>query len=130
MSPARIGSALLGLAFTPQTARRFALPGFILAACLAGLLAFGLFKLGWGIFDWFNDREAIQQDRREANAEFAGKQIDAERAAGAGKHARDTAESETQEGLENEVDDADRNGRSAADDLWNGGLFDTEDEKR
>lgn len=128
MTPASIGARLLGLVLPAQTARKFALPGFILAAALALLLGLGLFKAGWAAFDWFNDREAVEQDRRAANAEFAEKQLEAERGAGAAKRSRDARDAKTQEGLDDEVDEANRDGRSAADDVWNGGLFDTADD--
>lgn len=53
----------------------------------------------------------------ESNAEANAK-------AGRSKAARDAEDRVEQEGLEDEVDEADAAGRSAADDLWTGGLFD------
>lgn len=53
------------------------------------------------------------QDNAEANAEAGGRKV-----------ARDAKDREEQEGLEDDVDEADAAGRSAADDLWTGGLFD------
>lgn len=130
MNPAMIGAKLLGLVLPADTARKFAPWGFALACILALLAVWGTFKLAWPVFDWFNDREAVAEDRAEANAEFTEKQLKAERDAGANKRARDAADAQTQKETDNAIDQADRDGRSAADDLWNGGLFDAPDEKR
>lgn len=92
----------------------------ILAACAA---AWGTFKL-WGKWD---DRQAIEQDRAAANAELRAKQLEAERKAGGEKRDRDAADRQEQKDLEDEIEDAGRAGRSAADTVWSGGLFDEQD---
>ena len=97
---------------------------------LALLLVWGMFKLAWPVFDWFNDREAVAEDRDKANAEFTKKQLDAERVAGAAKDARDADAAREQKELNDAIENADRDGRSAADDVWNGGLFDAPDDER
>lgn len=124
MTPATIGAKLLGLVLPIGTARKYAPFGFALACILALLAGLALFKLAWPVFDWFNDREAVAEDRDKANAEFTKKQLDAERAAGATKDARDAETARQQKELNDAIDQADRDGRSAADDAWNGGLFD------
>lgn len=92
----------------------------ILAACAA---AWGTFKL----WDKWDDRQAIEQDRAAANAELRAKQLEAERKAGEAKRDRDAADRQEQRELEDEIEDAGRAGRSAADDVWSGGLFDKQD---
>lgn len=67
MKPAAIGARMLGLFLPVETARRFALPGFI-AACVLALLAFWG---AWQAFDWFNDRAAVERAADRANADFA-----------------------------------------------------------
>jgi len=130
MTPASIGAKLLGLVLPGATARKFAPLGFGLACILALLAVWAVFKLAWPVFDWFNDREAVAEDRAEANAEFTEKQLDAERAAGADKRSRDADDAQTQKELTDAIDQADRDGRSAADDVWDDGLFDAPDQKR
>lgn len=130
MTPASIGAKLLGLVLPADTARKLAPWGFGLACILAVLAALAVFKLAWPLFDWFNDREAVAEDRQKSNAEFTGKQLDAERAAGADKRERDAREAQERKELDDAIDQADRDGRSAADDLWADGLFDAPDDER
>lgn len=123
MTPADLGARLLGLALPAETARRFAFPGFVLACLLALLLAVGAAKLGWGLFDWFNDRQAVAEDRAEHNARVEADLRQAEGAAGRDKADRDRADALEQDELEDLTDDAEAAGDSPADAVW-GGLFD------
>lgn len=87
MTPASIGARLLGLFLPLETARKFALPGFILAALLALTAAWG----AWQAFDWFNDRDAVRDAANAANAEFRER---ADAATGAADTASETARTE------------------------------------
>jgi hypothetical protein len=98
-----------------------------MAAAAAVFAILTLCGATWGVlaaWDWWDDRQAVNDDRAKSNAEFRAKQLEAERSAGGLKRERDAAEDEEQEELEDEVEEAGRDGRSAADDLWDGGLFD------
>jgi hypothetical protein len=108
--PAAIGPFLRSL--TPL--------GIVLAVLAALALAVG----GWKSFDWFNDREAVQEDRDAHNAAVNADLRVAEGAAGGAKAARDIADAAEQDELEDMTDEADDAGDSPADDIWNGGLFD------
>lgn len=99
----------------------------ILAWVVAGIAAIALlWLLGliFGAFDWWDDRQAVQADRATGNADFRERQLEAERDAGAAKEARDSAEAAKQEQLKDLVDEAQSNGGSAADDVWDNGLWD------
>lgn len=126
MTPRAIGSGLMGLfGIKVDLARKLAVPGFILAVLLALGACWGMFK-AW---DWWDDRQAVQEDRTKANAEFAEDVLEAERTARAEKDARDEKERKANDALEDAIDEADRAGRSAADDVWNCGLFGEADEE-
>lgn len=97
------------------------------AVVVAALAVVALLTALWGIWqaiDWWDDRQAVNADRDAANAEFLERQVKAEREASAAKADRDRSEAAEQDELEDEVDDAQSHGRSAADDVWDGGLFD------
>lgn len=116
----RIVKVLTGWGATERAAKLLA--PFVLGLAVLALL--GALWGAWELFDWWDDRQAIQRDRAAANAEFRGKQIEAERAAGGNKTARDRAEDDRQRDLQEELDDAEAAGDSGADDVWNGGLWD------
>jgi hypothetical protein len=91
-----------------------------------GLILLGIVLLVGGVLLWdhFDDRAVerkvnLERDNRDLRAN-----IEANETAGMSKVERDTRETAEQEELTDEVDEADAAGRSAADDLWNGGLFD------
>lgn len=96
----------------------------VIALVVAVALLLMVVRLLWGAFDYFNDRDAVERATNEANAEFNERQVEVEREVGADKAARDKADAAAQDDLQEEVDEADRNGDSAADSVWNGGLFD------
>lgn len=92
----------------------------------AGLIVLGIILLVGGAFLWdhFDDRAVerevnLKRDNRDLRANAGANET-----AGLSKVERDTRESAEQEELNDEVDEADAAGRGAADDLWNGGLFD------
>jgi len=92
----------------------------------AGLILLGIVLLIGGVLLWdhFDDRAVerevnLERDNRDLHAN-----AEANETAGLSKVERDTRESAEQKELIDEVDEADAAGRSAADDLWNGGLFD------
>ena len=114
MTPASIGAALLGLLLPAQVARRFALPGFILACLLLLAALWG----AWQAFDWFNDRQAVQRDRDAHNAQMNEDLRRAEGEAGRAKSERDRAEDEEQDDLEDVTDAAAETGDSPADTIW------------
>lgn len=124
LKPADIGFRVLDAVGVPGAlARRLAPLGFAIAL-LALLAAFyGLFRAGWAVFDWWNDREAVEQATAEANARALERQLGAEREAGAAKDDRDTAAAAEQQDLERKLDDANQDGDSGADAVWNGGLW-------
>ena len=124
ISPADIGSSILSAVGVPvQPARRLAPWAFVFALLLALAATWGLFRVGWAVFDWWNDRAAIEDATGKANAEFRERQLEAERKAGDAKDTRDAADAAAQRDLEKELDDADKAGSSGADAVWNGGLW-------
>lgn len=117
---AMIASLLASRGLSQRTAQR-------LAPLAAIVLLIALCGLGWGVFkawDWWDDRQAVQADRDAANAAFRARQIEAERKAAKAKALRDQQDAGKRSQLEDRVDEADRNSDSAADDVWNGGLWD------
>lgn len=97
-----------------------------LAPWVAGIAAIALLWALWGAwqaFEWFNDREAIEDATNASNAEFREKQLEVEREVGRDKAARDSANDDHDREMEGTIDDARANGSTAADDLWNGGLW-------
>lgn len=124
IEPADIGFRVLDAVGLPaSSARRLAPLGFVIAL-LALLAAFyGLFRAGWAVFDWWNDRAAVEQATNASNAKFRERQLEAERAAGDNKDKRDAAERAAQQDLEGKLDDANQAGDSGADAVWNGGLW-------
>lgn len=114
-------AALLGRwGFSSDAAKRLA----PVAAILLLLALYGVLRIGFQAWDWWDDRQAVQADRDAGNAEFRKRQIGAERGAGAAKGKRDRADAENQNKLEGRIGEANRNGTTAADDVWNGGLWD------
>lgn len=87
MTPASIGAWLLGLVLSPARARKFALPGFILAA----LLALGGLWGAWQVFDHVNDRQAVKRAMAEQAQQESAAALAAERAANINATARDDA---------------------------------------
>jgi hypothetical protein len=124
LSPADIGFRVLDTAGVPASAaRRLAPLGFAIAL-LALLAAFyGLFRAGWAVFDWWNDRGAVEDATGKANADFTQRQIKVERKGGADKNARDAADAGAQRDLQEDLDDASDAGDSGADAVWTGGLW-------
>lgn len=116
--PADIGFKLLDLFLPSQTARKFAFPGFVLACLLALLVLGGVAKLGVAAFDYFNDREAVAEDRAAHNARVNEDLREAEGEAGRTKAERDRAEDREQDELEDQVDEAEAAGDSPADTVW------------
>lgn len=124
IDPADIGFRILdGVGVPASAARRFAPLGFAIALLALLAAVWGLFQAGWAVFDWWNDRAAIENATGKANAEFRERQIEVERAAGSDKDDRDAADQAAQRDLEKELDDAEKSGDSAADDVWAGGLW-------
>lgn len=95
-----------------------------LAAVLSAVVLVGLLWGGFRVWDWQDDRKAIQADRNAANANFKNRQVEAERKAGAAKRARDREDQSNIDKLEGRVDEANKQGGTAADDVWTGGLWD------
>lgn len=114
MTPITIGAKLLGLVLPVDLARKFALPGFILACLLLAGAAWG----AWEVFDHFNDRAAVQKDRTAHNAQVNADLRKAEGAAGRRKAERDRADDAENDELEDVIDEAHDNGTSPADTVW------------
>ena len=92
----------------------------------AGLIILGIVLLVGGVLLWdhFDDRAVEREVNLERDNRDLRANAEANETAGLSKVERDTREGAEQEELTDEVDEADAAGRSAADDLWNGGLFD------
>lgn len=104
-------------AMTVAHARRLATIATILGAAVVAGLAFA----AWLAFHDAGVRE--ETNLRRDNADLTAN-ANANEGAGLSKVERDRAEDIEQKELENAVNEADAAGRSAADDAWNGGLFD------
>ena len=91
-----------------------------------GLIMLGIALLIGGVLLWdhFDDRAVVREVNLERDNRDMRANAEANEAAGLSKVERDTCESAEQEELTDEVEEADAAGRSAADDLWSGGLFD------
>lgn len=98
-------------------AKRLATAGMIITALLIGGIGFGL----WLHFHDAGVRATTNMKRDNADLRANARANDT---AGLSKHERDQAEVAEQKELEHDVDEADADGRTAADDAWNGGLFD------
>lgn len=97
-----------------------------LATGLLILLAVLLLIGGGALWLHFHDKGVeekvlLERDNTDLRANAAANET-----AGVGKAERDRIEAREQKELDDEVDQADADGRSAADDLWSGGLFDPE----
>lgn len=124
INPADIGFRILAAVGVPAPLALRLAPLGIAIALLALLAAsYGLLRAGWAVFDWWNDREAVEQATAEANVKALDRQLKAEREAGAGKETRDAAGRAGQQVLEGKLDDAKQDGSSGADAVWNGGLW-------
>lgn len=120
MKLADIGFRALSLVGVPaEAARRLAPLGALLALMLASGAIWGAFKL----WDWWDDRAAIEAATNKANAEFLERQVAAERKAGAAKDERDDGNEAAQDDLEKDLNDASKAGDTGADAVWNGGLW-------
>lgn len=95
-----------------------------LAPVLLSLAAAAALYGGFQLWDWWDDRQAVSDDRDKANAEALEKQVKAERKAGAEKAERDAEDRRNLEELENEAEAAADRGDPPADAVWNSGLFD------
>lgn len=91
-----------------------------LAVVGAALAAIALLVALWAIYDHFNDKSAVREALAPAEATFRAEQIEAERAAGAAKAARDSADDRSQQDLQEKADEAKRTGGSSLDAVWNG----------
>ena len=92
-----------------------------------GLVVAGLLVLavaGFAAWLHFHDAGVRRSTNLERDLGDLQDNVEANSTAGRSKVARDREEQSEQEGLEDEVDEAEDAGRSAADDLWTGGLFD------
>ncbi|WP_109808430.1 hypothetical protein [Sphingosinithalassobacter portus] len=89
---------------------------------VAGLIALALLialsgavRGALAVFDWFNDRGAVSNDRNKNNARVRSDQVDAERGAMKARQMRDAAEANEQANLIERIDDARTNRSSALD---------------
>lgn len=64
------------------------------------------------------DRSVVEDATNKSNAEFRENQIEIERELGGEKDRRDTADAAEVAAEEEKVDEAEADGRSAADDVW------------
>lgn len=106
-----ISAWLAGMGLSESISRKVAVGVLIVGVAL-------LVAVSGALWLHFHDKGVIEADRAEANAEFRGRQVEAEREAGAAKHARDAADAAEQDEMEGMVDEAQADGRSAADDVW------------
>jgi hypothetical protein len=113
MIPAVFLAAAARLRLTGRAQRVVAV--VLAVAALVALL--GALRGAWAVFDWFNDRKAVQVDRAAGNAEIRAKQIVVERKAGAAMDARLDAIGNQQVQAEEKAHAARRNRHSALDDL-------------
>lgn len=86
---------------------------------LAGAL-FALVGLGAGLWLHFHDRGVIESATNKANATFRADQIKAEREVGAAKEQRDSDDAAGQKQLEEKANEAENNGSSSLDAVWDG----------
>ncbi len=104
-------------ALTLGHAKRLATGALILGAVL---LAAGGFALWLHFHDeGVEEKVLLERDNTDLRANAAANET-----AGMSKAERDRIETREQKELDDEVDQADADGRSAADDVWSGGLFD------
>lgn len=94
-----IVALLVRLGLADAAARKFA-P----LAAVAGVLAIlGLLWAAWGVFDHFNDRAAIKQDRLESNNAVLEARIEAAEAAAKEQLRNAMTNRETKEALEDAI---------------------------
>ncbi|MFC0683238.1 hypothetical protein [Novosphingobium clariflavum] len=111
---------LVRLGVGESRAKYLAPVSIVLAVLVACAALWGVFQL----WDAADDRRAIEAAQAKAGAEFQARQIAAERNASAAKAHRDREEAARQNKMEVRVDEASKHGGSAADDVWNSGLWD------
>ena len=102
---------------TLANARRLVTAGII---ALGVLLAVG----GFSLWLYLHDESVRKVENLERDNRDLKNNARANEKAGLSKVERDRDEARKQEELKNAVDEADADNRSAADDVWNGGLFD------
>lgn len=73
------------------------------AAGAAVLAILALLWAAWGVFDHFNDRQAIEQDRLESNNAALEAQLEAEQAAAAERLRNAKTNSETERAFEDAI---------------------------
>lgn len=124
MTPADLGFRLLSLVpgVPDAAARKFAGWAFAVGCVLAVLLALAAWRwVIWPAFDWFNDREAVEDAANEANSQF---REDLDQATGdadvasQGRREQFEARQRTTEEL---IDEAERKGCAVADYLASDG---------
>jgi hypothetical protein len=88
---APIGAWFLSLFLKQETARRFAMVGFIAVLILTAIAGYGAFQ----VWDYFDDRAAVNADRAQSKAEATERARKAdERARGASEAIPDKVEKE------------------------------------
>ncbi|NLS27919.1 hypothetical protein S2M10_29210 [Sphingomonas sp. S2M10] len=110
---------LIALAARWGVVERLRKPVAWLMALGLTLALLALFWGGWRAFDWFNDRQAVARDVDHSNAEVRGRQVQAERSAGAAQQQRDDGIRNEQFQQEEKAHEARRANRSALDALHN-----------
>jgi hypothetical protein len=95
------------------------LAGWLLAIA-AAIALLGALWGAWKAFDWLNDRQAVRRDIDRTNVDVLGRQIGAERKAGAELGNAIDAAGNQQQQAEERAHAARRNRHSALDDLANG----------
>ncbi len=85
---------------------------------LAALALYGSVRGGIALWFAWHDKAVVAADRTAANAKLSARQIDAERASGASKDARDQAIATNQSDLQEKTDAAAANGTSPLDALF------------
>lgn len=110
-----IAARLLGWGVAQRWARPLAWALLILAVA-------GIGRLAWGIWISSHDKAVIAADRGEANAKTLNVTLGADRAAGANMTARDAAEANQVQNLQEDIHAAHRNRTSALDALSRDGV--------
>lgn len=101
---------------TKGVGEKFARPLVIGGMVVAALVALTVLKSCY-------DHSVVENANNKANAEFREKQLEVERELGAEKDARDAADEAGVAAEQEKVDEAEADGRTAADDVW-GSMWD------